>query len=332
MQNHAFRNIVRLGVPVIALALLSGLLPVAAAGATWTLLNGDRLSGELVTEFEDVIVIRHVALGLMEIPRSALAIGTVAAVDANAPVATSTPAATAVKAEKKKWKGQLEVGYTQQSGVRTQQNLTMRGQVDGRLGTDSLRGTARLLQTSSDGVRQSDRLDADFRWRHELTQRFFVQSLSAGFTDALRQIDLSLEEQVGVGWKMINTKVQTANLGLGVAVRRQEKKLTGGTTGLLGTLFQDYAHTWKGGLRFSEESSIALSAERSLSAAQQPVGIVPVSAGGSNYRLRFGAALQGRVIGRTIFNIRYDYDYDRSVLVPDYRADQRLSTSLGYIW
>jgi hypothetical protein len=62
------------------------------------------------------------------------------------------------------------------------------------------------------------------------------------------------------------------------------------------------------------------------------VGIVPVPAGGNNYRLRFGAALQGRVIGHTIFNVRYDYDYDRSVLLSDYRADQRLSTSLGYIW
>lgn len=331
MQNSAYQ--IPAPLRLLALLLLGGLLLAQPAlAASWTLANGDRLSGDLVTEFEDVIVIRHPALGLMEIPRSALAVAVTAA-DAAAPAATTgTPVATAAKPEKKRWKGQLEVGYTQQSGVRTQQNLSMRGQLDGRIGTDTLRATARLLQTSSDGVRQSDRLDADFRWRHELSQRFFVQSLSSGYTDALRQIDLSLEEQVGVGWRMINTKNQTANLGLGTAVRRQQQQLAGGTTALLGTVFQDYAHTWKGGLRFSEESSASLSAERSLTATQQPVGIVPVPAGGGNYRLRFGAALQGRVIGRTIFNVRYDYDYDRSVLVPDYRADQRLSTSLGYIW
>ena len=316
---------------LIEVALVGGLLlllPGRAAGATWTLLNGDHLSGELVTEFEDLLVIKHDSLGLLEIPRSALAVGAVPAGEANAGVLP----VGAVKTVRKPWKRQLEFGFVQKSGIRSQQNLSVRGQFDGLVGANTLRATARLLQSSVDGIRQEDRLDADFRWRHALAQRFFIQSLSTGSTDRLRQIDLSLEEQVGAGWRVVTSKAQQANLGVGVAVRHQENMLAGASTGMLGTLFQDYAYSLRGGIRFSEESSLAYSGERSLSAAQGPVGPISVPASGDNYRLRFAASLQGRAIGRTIFNLRYEYDYDRSVLVPDYRADRRLTTSLGYIW
>jgi putative salt-induced outer membrane protein YdiY len=226
----------------------------------------------------------------------------------------------------------LEFGYSRQSGVTTQQNVSLRGQLDGKSGPDTFRGTAQLLESEVAGVTQADRLDADFRWRHELSKQVFVQSLTTGFTDALRGIDFSLEEQLGAGWKILAAKQQTADLGLGVAVRRQDQSVAGGTTGLLGTVFQDFAHTWTGGLRFSQESSLALATDQPLAAAPSPLGSTPVPAAGGNYRVRFNAALNGKMPGHTTYTVRYDYNFDRSVFDPNLRSDQRLTTSLGYVW
>jgi len=329
MLNFACLKTTACGPRLIIAVLLGGLLllPGAVMGGTWTLLNGDRLTGELVTETDDVIVIKHDTLGLLEIARSTLATGAVVAGQANVD-GNPVPAITGdKKPSPRPWRRQVELGYTQQSGVRSQRNLSIRGQLDGKKDNDDIRATTRLLHSTTNGVAQADRFDADLRWRRELAKRYFVQSLSAGFRDRIRQIDLSLEEQLGVGWKTVATKQQSLNLGAGVAARFQRKPLADGSTRLLGTLFQDYARLWSGGLRFTEEASLAYSGEQSSRAAG-----TALSREQRSYRFRFAAAFQGRGIGRTIFNVRYEYDYDGSVLIPDYRADQRLTTSLGYLW
>jgi putative salt-induced outer membrane protein YdiY len=51
-----------------------------------------------------------------------------------------------------------------------------------------------------------------------------------------------------------------------------------------------------------------------------------------NYRLRFNAALQSKVTKQMSVNLRYEYDYDRSIAESELRADSRLTTSLGYSW
>jgi putative salt-induced outer membrane protein YdiY len=272
----------------------------------------------LVDETAQTVTIEHPTLGRLIVSRAALAA-----------IPTGQAAAMPMKL---KWRRQIEFGYAQEAGRTAQQNLTARVQLDGQGGADTYHLTARVQQAETNGIDVADQRAADFRWRHEITPRLFTQTLTTWTADPVRSIDQSVEQQVGGGLKLMASGGSTANVGLGAAVRYQDRAGTGAETALLGTVFQDYAHAWSGGVRFSEEASVALASDRPFSPAAGAVGAPPVPADGGNYRVRFNTLLQGRVTAQVNFNLRYDYDYDRSVPDPAGRVDRRLTTSLGYTW
>jgi putative salt-induced outer membrane protein YdiY len=322
--------------PLAIAGLLIGLgllQPGAGVAATWSLANGDRVSGQQIRETADTIVIWHDALGEISIPRTALAVPPPIMTDSDLQAAARiAPANPTQRPTRAAWRRQIEFGYSQQSGVSLVRNLSSRVEITGKDGPDSYRITAKLLQSELAGTRQTDRLDADLLWRHDLTQRIFIQSLSTGFRDGIRNIKLSAEEQAGVGLRLAENSKQAAHVGFAVSGRFQEHGDAPNSQGILGMMFEDYSRSWGNGLHFSQELSAALSSETVTTFPIDPGVSSHGPLGSGNYRLRFNSALVSRAVNRSTLSLRYEYLYDQSVLNPAYRTDQRITTAIGYGW
>jgi putative salt-induced outer membrane protein YdiY len=280
--------------------------------AVWTLANGDRLTGELVQETETHVEVLHARLGLLKIPRAEL-----------------QAAGTAVKPKAPKWKRQVDVGYAQQAGSRDKQDISVRMQMDGKRGENTYRATARLLQTEADNRTVTDRREADFRWRYDINKRLFTQALTTYVEDGVRKIDLSLEQQLGGGYRIVDGERHKANVGLGAVAQYLDRINTEAQTALLGSLFQDYAFEMSNRLKLTQESSFMYSDTGALTTR---AGTMVSTRTAGSYRLKFNTGVQSKVTDRMSLNVRFEYDYDRSILDSELRADQRLTTSLGYIW
>lgn len=300
----------------------------AARAEVWELANGDRLTGELIEDDGDTIEIKHAELGLLRISRKALK-------EAETPVQTEAgtyvaPAVAPASFRPGRWKHQVEFGFSQQSGTKSKRDLNVRTQLEKKWGPDTYRATARVLQSDVEGTKATDRREADFRWRHDFSKRLFTQLESAYVSDDIRAIGLSLEQQVGGGYRIIDEKQHKVNVGLGVVAQHLQRDSFPDRTLLLGSAFQDYSLTLSHRLRLVQEASVQVTEGK----ADRPVGSDPNATAvvDGNYRFKVNAALEGKVTNQLSLNLRFEYDYDRAVPEVELRGDQRLITSLGYAW
>lgn len=312
-------------VALATLLFLPVLLPLTAGADTWELANGDRLTGQLIREDGTFIELDHAQLGRIKLPRSAIR---AAALAKNA-AAPAPGKAIAVKAAVPRWKRQVDVGYSQQSGAKEKQDLSIRFQVDGKRGGNTYRATAKLLQTEADKRQVTDRREADFRWRHDIDKRLFTQTLTTYVEDDVRRVDLSLEQQVGGGLRLLDSSRHKVNIGLGAVLQYLDRADAAEQTAVLGSFFQDYAYEMNSRLKLTQESTVMVSDKGALNVRPGTIN-APTSDG--SYRVKFVTGMQSKVTDRMSLNVRFEYDYDRSVLDEDLRADQRLTTSLGYLW
>lgn len=332
--------------PIAALVFLSAFYP-SLSGATWVLSNGDRLSGTLVAEHEGRVEIEHPALGRITIARGALqgvvtdqaaaeAAEVLAKAEAPAapppgpPLTNETPTAPTGKPRFKWMNRQIDLGYARQDGARNKEDVSARLQAEGRRGSDTFRGTARITRSEAENRLVVDRQDADFRWRRDFNSRLFTQTLTTYAADDVRKINLSLEQQIGGGYRIVDTRRQKVNIGLGAVLQRLDRDGYDEYTGVLGSAFQDYVLQWNPRLRLTQEATVLVAEQGSIARYGGQSSVQAPSDG--NYRVKFNAALQTKMTDKVSLNLRYEYDYDHSLPEPVLRSDSRLTTSLGYMW
>jgi len=325
-------------VPVALAAVFLFTSPLLHA-ASWALANGDRLSGKLLGETETHIEIEHAALGRLTIARTALQpaaaeekpaeeISLAVAEEVDIPPATES-AAVAVEKPRLKWMTRrIEVGYTRQDGARDKEDITARVQAEARLGSNTFRATAQVIRSASNDEIVTDRQEANFRWRHDFDKRRFAQALTTYSSDDVRNINLSVEQQIGGGYRLYDAPRQQINVGLGAVVQWLDRDGNPQNTALLGSAFQDYSLRFNDRVRLTQEATVLFADGDSLSGTPS-VGTAPSD---GNYRVKFNAALQTKMTPKASLNLRYEYDYDTSVTDTSLRADSRLTTSLGYSW
>ncbi len=325
------------------------LLGAAAHAATWVLANGDRLNGRLVEENAAAIVIEHPQLGRLTVPRASLQ-GTITESTATPPAAatsstapatpsakTAATASTSAAADRagtrNKWTRQIEIGFVMQEGAKSTRDLNARFQTEGRFAGNSVRATAKVTRAESQGIVTRDRNEADLRIRRDFNRRTFAQALTTYSSDDLRRIDLSVEQQLGGGYRLVDATRQKMNVGLGAVLQRFERKGYEDQTALLGSAFQDYALTWSDQVKFTQESSVQFADRAPVIARTGASSATTLNAPkDGSYRFKFNAALQSKMTNSLSLNLRYEYDYDASIAETELRADSRLTTSLGYAW
>ncbi len=338
---------------VPALAVILAATVPSVRGAQLQLPNGDRLTGEILERSEGVIRFRSPILGEISVPEAGTTVipaapvadsqptpeslaglppappeetppapAPAAAVAASAaapdPAAPDAPKAS-VAAPRPPWKGSLELGFIQQSGRQEKVDFTIRATANRKIARDSYLANARLLYSEQSGRTSSNRYDGSFRWRRDLSAGIFGQAITSYMTDSLKRIEHNIEQNVGLGYRILDRRSHVVNVGLGATGQYRQDEGLGPETNLLGEVFEDYTY------RVNERFTLTQDARFQLASPsrQRPID-------GKTYKVRFNSALQGKVTDRVSINLRFEYEFDTSIANPDARTDQRITSSLGY--
>jgi hypothetical protein len=229
------------------------------------------------------------------------------------------------------WAGKVEFGYDNivSSDVRTVA-LNFSAEAERTIREENYLFKGRFLYGSSSGIATTDEEDGDFRWRHNLSDRLFVQSETTYESDKINFIHYQFEQNEGLGYKIFQSTRQTVDVGAGVT--GEELDATGVEKGFtyLGNVFQDYVYKISGRYTLLEDLSAQYSPESRGLSGVVPDTVTPAMGNERDYAYKFHTTLQGKISNHLSLNLHFEYQYDNAVIVPSTRAEQRVTTTLGY--
>ena len=229
-----------------------------------------------------------------------------------------------------KWKGKVEFGFFNQSGRSEINNTSIRADAEKKAGIDSLRLTGRYLYGENNGNVASDRTDASFRWRRDMSQRVFSQTLSSYAKDRVTQINLNLEQNGSLGYQLLTADRHRMNIGAGLTLQYRDAENIETSLNYFGEVFQDYTYKINGRMTLSQAINALYSPNESARLINANVSARSLTPEADNYKVRFNSTLQGKMSERISLNLRYEFEYDNAVLNKEARSDQRITSSVGY--
>jgi putative salt-induced outer membrane protein YdiY len=332
----------------LVLFLTGGL---ASHAAELHLSNGDRVTGEVVRRDDGKIYFRSPVFGEIAVAETdAVVIDTpetpvesLTGLPPNekpppvhrqparkAPAIAATPDVPGPVTQPADWKGKVEFGFSNQSGRADTLNLSVRTEFELKKGFDNYKASARYLYGKTNKIVSSDRQDASFRWRHDISERVFTQSLTSYTSDQVTRIYTNLEQNGSVGYQVLQTKNQKASIGSGLTLQyRRAEGLEPGVN-FLGEVFQDYTYKINGRLTVSQAINALYSPNGQVRLLASGTNASKLSTDADNYKVRFYSTLQGKMSERISLNLRYEYEYDNAILQQNGRTDQRVTSSVGY--
>ena len=229
-----------------------------------------------------------------------------------------------------KWKGKMEFGFLNQSGRREVLNASLRMEAEHKSGANNLRAVGRYLYGENDNKVASDRQDASFRWRHDVSGRIFAQSLTSYTRDKITQIDLNLEQNGSMGYQLVQGEQHNATVGAGLTLQYREAEGFDSGVNYLGEVFQDYSYKINGRLTLTQAINALYSPNGRVRSITSATNLSNLTNEADNYKVRFNSALQGKMSEHISLNLRYEYEYDNAILDKNGRTDQRITSSVGY--
>jgi putative salt-induced outer membrane protein YdiY len=332
---------------LLAAAALAAATACALNASVLVLKNGCVLSGTVIRREDGRIHFKDDIIGEVVVDESAVtAIEKGPAVPATPKVAAPAPApapAAAVAVVKVPavptvtrkgilgWNGKVECGYdnTSSSDIRTVA-MNARIEAEHKVKAEDYLAKTSFLYGSTDGVAATDQGDAEFRWRHNLSDRLFTQSDTTYETDRVKLIHYQVEQNAGVGYRILQNAHNTVNVGTGVT--GEQLDATGVQKGFtyLGKVFQDYVLRLNDRYTLKEDASADYSPESRGLSGLVPDTVTVASGTRRDYAYQFKSSLEGRINGHFSLNLHFEYKYDNAVVVPTARAEQRVTTNLGY--
>ncbi len=294
-----------------------------------TLRNGDVIRGRLISE-GSVVLIEHKYLGDVEIPKSGVkaitrpnqtakkpeqpAAGGEGSPESGSESKTSPPwyvgLAKAMSFEE--WSRQFEFGMSSQNGRRDKVDFNARFNMRRKIEKNDYRFEFRRYYGESNQLKTTDRSFSNFRWRRDLSPGVFYQMDTSYSSDAIKEIDLNLEQKVGLGYRFINQKALKVSTGAGMSGRYRDENDEKGITNYLLDVFQDVDYRMNSRVRLTQEFRIALPPDDR-----------------NEYEYEFEAAMVSKVTDSLHMSLRYQLEYDKS-LPEDRREDQRVVSSIGF--
>lgn len=316
---------------------------LVCSGVELHLRNGDRLTGELIERKDGQIVFSSPVLGIVKVPESygvlvdapqtpVESLAGIPPAASSLPRPTSSPSSPIASGKPKTppWRGKIEFGFLQQTGRNDTVQASLRADAEKLSGPDSYRFEGRILYATQYQQTSSDRYDGLFRYRHELSQRVFSQAQTSYTKDRVKLIEHNAEESLGMGYKFIQRPRHEASIGGGMTAQyRSAQGIESGVT-YLGEVFQDYSYKLTGRMTLLQDANLTYSPETRSRLTSTPQGFVQTDDSATNYRLRFNAALQGKMSERISLNLRFEYEFDNAILNPKAKVDQRITSSIGY--
>ena len=257
-----------------------------------------------------------------------------------APGTTTTPATPstaaagnapdAAKPNPNRWRGTIEFGFQQEGGRREGISTALRADAERERGPNQLKVNVRSLYSELDDQLISERSDASFRWRRDLSKRVFAQAVTSFLSDNVKAIDQNYEQNAGFGYAIIKRERHVINVGGGVTGQfRDALKLNEGFA-VLGEVFEDYTFRINSRLTFVQDFLAQYSPVSRGDYILREGELVATNNEIRNYRIRVNSALQGKVTDSILMNLRFEYDLDNTVIEQSAKADQRIISSIGY--
>ena len=217
------------------------------------------------------------------------------------------------------WGSQINFGYTWLSGQTDEQDLNLGFQTERQAGRNHFRARANyeygFAESEEEKSKDTDNYNAAFRWRRHLDrqEKYFVQMRTRYQKDMIKEIDDEFEQNVGVGWRFLETKRMKASVVPSVAIKLQ--KISGVDQGqeYLTALFQDFS------FKINEVWALQEESEFSVNPANSDL-----------FAYDFTAGLEGKITETLLLNILWDYDYDNNVAKGIKRGEKRMVFGFGY--
>ncbi|OUW17855.1 MAG: hypothetical protein CBD18_03785 [Opitutales bacterium TMED158] len=310
--------------------------------------NGDRLKGVLISE-GDTIAIRHSLLGEVTIRKESIsrlergseaneAKASAGAVKARPSGNPKPDRANAEQAKEpsagkqadtfvepkqswtraaiqaltfENWTRQFEFGMNNQRGRRIKEDYSLRYTMRRRIDKNDFRFLAQKFYGETDDDVTSDRTLSSFRWRKDISPGAFYQTDTIYSADAVKEIDLSLQQKLGLGYRFVDRKDLKVNTGLGLSSRYRDDT-RGNNSDYLLSLFEDVDYRLSPRFRLTQDFGISLPPENH-----------------EEYEIEFQTGVVSKLSESLHMSVRYQLQYDRSQ-PRDRREDQRFVSSIGF--
>lgn len=324
----------------IYLLLLHNLcIPTILSGTELNLSIYHRIDDKIVTHAREGLHFRPYVLGNMDIPATAVTEASRGQAGPgkenhtsikNIIKQTNARLPTSKNSNLNKWRCKLEFGFQFQSGWVSVSNYTARAEAEHSSDKNNYRLNGRYLYSESNQVLISNRRDANFRFRHEFSERIFGQALSSYSDDEITGIDLNAEQNIGLGYKILPKGRQTASIGAGVTVQYREAESVEQGIAYLGELFQDYAYQINSRIALLQSLNALYSPDGRSRTNPTNIVTTPFENQAANIKLLINSTLEGKLTERFTLNLRFEYEYDNSILQSNGRTDKRITSSFGY--
>lgn len=229
-----------------------------------------------------------------------------------------------------RWKGKVEFGFQQQSGRLDTLNTSLRVDAEREKGRDQYKAAARALYGEQSDKTTTDRTDASFRWRHQLSARVFSQAVTSYLSDDIKSINQNYEQNIGIGYALFKRDRHVMNLGGGITGQYRDAAMIDQDFAVLGEIFEDYTYKINGRLTFLQDLLAQYSPVSQSQFTVRNNTVIRIADDVQNFRVRLNTSLQGKITERISMNLRYEYEFDNTIVDRTAKSDQRITSTLGY--
>ncbi len=316
---------------VVVCAVCASMLPAHAD--ILQLANGDRLQGRLVAHEGGSLRWESPILGVVTVSASQATV--LPDSPAQPPqrasgLATAPAEPTAKPSARPKSKTTIESGLSLQSGRSDRADINLRFESTYERRRNTFRTQAKYLYAKADGAVTTDRTEAGFRWRRELDHHWFGQTNTSYLSAKVKGIDHNIEQNIGLGYRLIKTERTQASLGAGLTGQYREIADVDTGRSLFGEIFQDFTIKLTPRLDFGEDFAVLYSPSSRGIRIRADGTVQLVDDTVANYKHTLKAFLRGKLTETLSLSLRYEYEFDNTYVSNSEKADQRITTALGY--
>lgn len=212
-----------------------------------------------------------------------------------------------------KWSGDVTLGFTDVSSNVKSQEVRFNAKATYQMTEiDQFQWEGYYQFKEQDNQSSTDRYGTSLRYRRDISERLFIQSLNKYDIDRIKKIRHNLQNSVGLGWRAIDTEKVKLNLVPGIGSQYIDQAGPSGWFFKLNA-YQDFQWIIWRDLTFDQRFDYWVQPDDT-----------------ANYNYTFRAALTKTLVGNFILRLSFQQDYDNNVLAGTTKDERTIAASLGF--
>jgi hypothetical protein len=291
----------------------------AAQTVQFQLRNGDRVTGELLSETPDGLTLKTPWGGTIGLPAKEIITGRlIPSLATNglppavlSPVATPSPPSP-VPAKSHKWIGEIQAGVDVLFSERNRQLYSGRVKITHTYGLLRNLFDYQFAYGESEDEITDNRMLASLKTDYDLTRRLYLYNLGGAGYDAVRKIDFQWETGPGMGYRWVKRTNFVFNTEAGFNYQAQY---------LEDNVQKEFLY-----LRLAEDATWKINARISV---DEKFEYFPSTENFANYRIRFEANLRYAIVNNLSFILTVLDTYESQTAAGVPQNDLQIRSSIG---